>query len=159
MDAAIDFLTGIVEGLDPLLQFLSVFAIGVVPYLESHVGAFVGTVTGIPVVLAALAAIAGNLLALAVATWAGSSVAKRVAARRTSASPGRAQKVLAKVDRFGVPVASLLGPFVLATALSTFIMIGAGLNRRTVVIWQVIAVTAWGAVFAGLGFGALTALS
>ncbi len=147
-----------IAGLHPVLQFLAVFAIGVVPYLESHLGAFIGTLTGIPVVLAALAAIAGNLLALVVATRAGGAVQRRVSARRGEPSR-RSQKVLAKVDQFGVPVASLLGPFVLATALSTFIMISTGLDRRTVVIWQSIAVVVWGVVFAGLGLGALAALT
>jgi hypothetical protein len=161
METTIAHLFEFIAGLHPVLQFLAVFAIGVVPYLESHVGAFVGTLTGIPVVLAALAAlaaIAGNLLALAVATRAGGAVQRRVAARRGSPSK-RSQKVLAKVDQFGVPVASLLGPFVLATALSTFIMISTGLDRRTVITWQSIAVVVWGIVFAGLGLGALAALT
>ena len=153
------YLTEFVAGLHPLLQFLAVFVIGIVPFLESHFGAFVGTLTGIPVVLAILAAVFGNLLALVVATWAGSGVANRVAARRTQTTSKRSQKVLAKVDRFGVPVASLLGPFVLATALSTFIMIGAGLNRRTVVTWQVVTVVAWGVAFAVVGLGARAALT
>lgn len=159
MDAVTTYLTELVAGLHPLLQFVAVFGIGVVPYLESHLGAFVGTLTGVPVAMATLAAIAGNLLALAVAIWAGSAVARRVRARRSSGNSKRAQKVLAKVDRFGVPVASLLGPFVLATALSTFIMISAGLDRRAVITWQVVAVIAWGVVFAGLGLGALATLS
>lgn len=158
MDTAIAHLVELVAGLHPVLQFLAVFVIGVVPYLESHVGAFVGTLTGVPVVIATLAAIAGNLLALVVATRAGGAVQRRVAARRGGTSR-RTRKVLDKVDRFGVPVASLLGPFVLATALSTFIMISAGLDRRTVITWQVVAVVVWGAVFAGLALGAITALS
>lgn len=157
MSTATTYLTEFVAGLHPLVQFLAVFAIGLIPYLESHVGAFVGTVTGVPVVVATLAAIAGNLIALVVAVRAGGAVARRVAQRRTPAR--RTQKVLAKVDKFGVPLASLLGPFVLATALSTFIMIGAGLHRRTVIIWQVVAVTAWGVAFAVLGLGAQGVLS
>lgn len=159
MSTAITYLTDLVAGLHPLLQFLAVFAIGLVPYLESHVGAFVGTVTGVPVVLTALAAIAGNLLALVVAVRAGGAVSRRMAERRTAAPARRTQKVLAKVDQFGVPVASLLGPFVLATALSTFVMISAGLHRRTVIIWQVVAVTARGVAFAAIGLGAQAVLT
>lgn len=157
MDTAVAQLVTFVAGLNPFLQFLAVFVIGVVPFLESHFGAFVGTLTGVPVVLAALAAIAGNLLALAVAVRAGGAVQRRVADRRGAPSK-RTRKVLDKVDKFGVPVASLLGPFVLATALSTFIMIGAGLDRRTVVIWQAVAVTVWGIAFAALALGAAAAL-
>jgi hypothetical protein len=66
---------------------------------------------------------------------------------------------MAKVDQFGVPVASLLGPFVLATALSTFVMISTGLDRSAVVIWQVTAVIVWAIVFTALGLGALAALT
>jgi hypothetical protein len=87
-------------------------------------------------------------LALVVAIRADGAVARRGAARRGSTDGRRSQKVLATVDRFGVPVASLLGPFVLATTLSTVIVIGAGLDRRTVTTWQVVAVVAWGGGFA-----------
>jgi hypothetical protein len=159
MDSVISSLSGVVGGLNPVVQFLAVFVIGIVPFLESHVGALVGTLTGVPVVLAALAAIGGNLLALAIATRAGSAVARRVAARRTSGPSPRAEKVLAKVDRFGVPVACLLGPFVLATALSTFIMLSAGLDRRKVLTWQITAVVVWGIAFASIAFGTVNALS
>ncbi|MBP2479501.1 steroid 5-alpha reductase family enzyme [Crossiella equi] len=147
------FLTETIVGLNPLVQFLAVFAVGLVPYLESHVGALVGTVVGIPIPLALLAAIVGNLLALGVALWAGRAVARRVAARRGAGSGKRSQKVLAKVDQFGIPLASLLGPFVLATALSTFIMVGAGLNQRKVMIWQAAAVVIWGIAFGVIGLG------
>ncbi len=61
--------------------------------------------------------------------------------------------------RHGTPRLTLLGPFVLATALSMFIMISAGLDRRTVILWQAIAVTAWGAVFAALATGVIAAVS
>lgn len=67
MATATAHLLELIPGLHPDLQFLDVFAFGVVPYLESHVSAFVGTLVGISVVLAAVAAIAGNLLALVVA--------------------------------------------------------------------------------------------
>lgn len=158
MDSILVQLVQFIAGLHPVLQFLAVFTIGVVPFLESHFGAFVGTLTGVPAVLAALAAIAGNLLAVAVAVVAGGAVRRRVASRRGEPSK-RTKKVLVTVDKYGVPVASLLGPFILATALSTFIMISAGLNRRTVIIWQAIAVTAWGAVFAALATGVIAAVS
>ncbi|SEO43691.1 hypothetical protein [Amycolatopsis saalfeldensis] len=138
MDSVISSLSGFVGGLNPVVQFLAVFVIGIVPFLESHLGAFVGTLTGVPVVLAALAAIGGSLLALAVATRAGGAVARRVAARRTSGPSPRAEKVL---------------------ALSTFIMLSAGLDRRKVLTWQITAVVAWGIAFASIAFGTVDALS
>lgn len=47
-----------IAGLHPVLQFLAVFTLDVAPHLESCVGAFVGTLTGIPVVLAGLVVVA-----------------------------------------------------------------------------------------------------
>ncbi|APU14178.1 MULTISPECIES: hypothetical protein [Actinoalloteichus] len=159
MDNVTTFLTEFVSGLHPLVQFVAVFAIGIVPFLESQIGSFIGVFTGVPIVLAVLAAIAGNLLALAIAAKLGSAAARKVAVRRDPAKSRGRDKVMAKVNQFGVPVASLLGPFVLATALSTFIMIGAGLNRKKVLIWQVIAVIAWGLIFTVLGLAARAALT
>ncbi|AOS65027.1 hypothetical protein [Actinoalloteichus hymeniacidonis] len=151
-------LTEFIGGLPPVVQFFALFLVGIVPFLESQIGTLIGVVTGVPVVLAAAAAIAGNLLALLIATRAGAAVARRVESRQKSERSNRFRKVMAKVDRFGVPVASLLGPFVLATALSTFIMISAGLKQRTVVFWQVLAVILWAVIFAVLGLGARSVL-
>lgn len=159
MDTVIARLTDLVDGLNPLLQFLAVFAIGLVPFLESYVGALVGTVTGVPVVLAVLAAIAGNLVAIAVAVWAGTAAGRGLAARRSRPLSPRRQRVLARVDRYGVPVASLLAPTVMATPITTFVMLTAGLDRRQVIVWQVVAVVAWGVAFAAIGAGLLTALN
>ncbi|ASO19629.1 hypothetical protein FHR81_000693 [Actinoalloteichus hoggarensis] len=158
MENVTAFITDVVSQLHPLVQFFAVFAVGIVPYLESQIGAFIGAFIGMPFVLAAAAAIAGNLLALLIADRLGSAAARRIAARRDPAKSRRRKKVMSKVDRYGVPAASLLGPFVLATALSTFIMIGAGLDRRKVLIWQTIAVIGWGAVFTALGLAARAAL-
>lgn len=47
----------------------------------------------------------------------------------------------------------------LATALSTFIMLSAGLDRRKVLTWQITAVVIWGIAFASIAFGTVNALS
>ncbi|ALE80992.1 hypothetical protein WY02_24315 [Pseudonocardia sp. AL041005-10] len=146
-----------VTALHPVWQFLAVFVIGVVPFLESYTGTLVGTVTGMPVLLAAAGAVAGNLLALVVAVRLGDR-ARRGLGRRASRPPSeRRQKVIARVDRYGVPVASLLAPTLMAISLTAFGMVAAGLDRRQVMIWQVVAVVVWAALFAAVGLGALSA--
>ncbi len=152
-------LSDLVLGLDPVLQFLAVMAIGLVPFLESYVGALVGTVTGVPVVLATGAAIAGNLVAVVVAVAAGTSVRRRWQARREQrpVSPRR-EKIVQRVDRFGVPVASLLAPTVFAISLTAFVMVTAGLDRRQVLAWQAVSVVVWGILFALIGTGVLATL-
>ncbi|MEU9822727.1 hypothetical protein ACIGG9_23055 [Pseudonocardia alni] len=146
-----------VTALHPVWQFLAVFVIGVVPFLESYTGTLVGTVTGMPVLLAAAGAVAGNVLALVVAVRLGDR-ARRGLGRRASRPPSeRRQKVIARVDRYGVPVASLLAPTLMAISLTAFGMVAAGLDRRQVMIWQVVAVVVWAALFAAVGLGALSA--
>ncbi|MFG1636079.1 hypothetical protein [Pseudonocardia alni] len=146
-----------VAALHPVWQFLAVFVIGVVPFLESYTGTLVGTVTGMPVLLAAAGAIAGNVLALVVAVRLGDR-ARRGLGRRASRPPSeRRQKVIARVDRYGVPVASLLAPTLMAISVTAFGMVAAGLDRRQVVVWQVVAVVVWAALFAAVGLGALSA--
>ena len=61
------------------------------------------------------------------------------------------------MDRYGVPVASLLAPTLMAISLTAFGMVAAGLDRRQVMIWQVVAVVVWAALFAAVGLGALSA--
>lgn len=146
-----------VAALHPVWQFLAVFVIGVVPFLESYTGTLVGTVTGMPVLLAAGGAIAGNVLALVVAVRLGDR-ARQGLGRRASRPPSeRRQKVIARVDRYGVPVASLLAPTLMAISVTAFGMVAAGLDRRQVVVWQVVAVVVWAALFAAVGLGALSA--
>ena len=146
-----------VTALHPVWQFLAVFVIGVVPFLESYTGTLVGTITGMPVLLAAAGAIAGNVLALVVAVRLGDR-ARRGLGRRASRPPSeRRRKVIARVDRYGVPVASLLAPTLMAISVTAFGMVAAGLDRRQVVIWQVVAVVVWAALFAAVGLGALSA--
>ncbi len=152
---AFAFLTDLFDGVPAALQVLAIFAVGMVPFLESYLGAFLGTITGLHVGVAAGAAIAGNLVALAVAVLLGGKLARRRERDRAEPPSARQQKVLARVDRWGVPVASIIAPSLLAISLTAFIMVAAGLDRRRVVVWQVVAVVLWGALFAALGLGVL----
>jgi hypothetical protein len=154
-----DFLANIsdlFDGVPVALQVLIVFAIGIVPFLESYIGTFIGTVTGVHVGVAAAAAIAGNLVALAIAVLLGRKLARRRERNRAEQPSARQQKVLARVDRWGVPVASILAPSLLAISVTAFIMIAAGLDQRRVVIWQVVTVVLWAALSAAIGLGLLS---
>lgn len=45
----------------------------------------------------------------------------------------------------------------MAISVTAFGMVAAGLDRRQVVVWQVVAVVVWAALFAPIGLGALSA--
>lgn len=154
----IEQLNALVDTLHPALQILAVLVIGIVPFLESYVGAGVGALAGMPVAVAVVAAVAGNLLALAAAAWLGTRTRRGLTRGRERPQSERRRKLVARVDRYGVPVASLIAPTLMAISLTAFAMIAAGLDRRQVVVWQTITIVVWGVLFGVLGLGALTAL-
>lgn len=154
----IEQLNALVDTLHPALQILAVLVIGIVPFLESYVGAGVGALAGMPVIVAVMAAVAGNLLALAAATWLGTRARRGLTRGREKPQSERRRKLVARVDRYGVPVASLLAPTLMAISFTAFAMVAAGLDRRQVVVWQTITIIVWGVLFGALGLGALTAL-
>ncbi|ALE74472.1 MULTISPECIES: hypothetical protein [unclassified Pseudonocardia] len=154
----VEQLNAVVDTLHPVLQVLAVVVIGIVPFLESYVGAGVGALAGMPVVLAVTAAVVGNLLALAVAVWLGDRARRGLTRGGEKPQSERRRKLIARVDRYGVPVASLLAPTLMAISLTAFAMVAAGLDRRQVVVWQTVTVVVWGVLFGALGLGALSAL-
>ncbi|MEQ3554903.1 hypothetical protein WIS52_30940 [Pseudonocardia nematodicida] len=149
----VEQLNAFVSSWPPALQLLAVFVIGIIPFLESYVGAGVGVLAGIPVVLATTVAIVGNLVALGVAVWLGDRARRGVTARRQKPESERRKKIIARVDRYGVPVASLVAPTLMAISLTAFAMVTAGLNRQQVIVWQAITVVVWGVLFGALGMG------
>ncbi|MCP3426587.1 hypothetical protein NBM05_11385 [Rothia sp. AR01] len=143
--------------LHPVVQFLGVLGIGVVPFLESYVAAPVGFGFGMHWSAAYVAAVLGNVLAVVAAVGlAGWIRGRRTAGRERSA---RQERVMARVDRWGVPVASLLAPTVLAISLTSFILTASGLRARTVILWNVVASMAWGAITLLGVMGLFSALS
>ncbi|WP_261624348.1 hypothetical protein [Nesterenkonia marinintestina] len=131
-----------------LLQALGGVIIGFIPFLESYIAGFMGALLGFPWALALLAGVVGNVLALIVAVPLGARVASRRGGRELT---HRQQKVLDRTNRFGIPVASLLAPTLMAISLTAFIMVAAGLDRGRTFWWNVAAAVVWGAAATGFG--------
>lgn len=156
--AMIEQLNAVVDTLHPALQVLAVLVIGIIPFLESYVGAGIGALAGMPVALAIVAAVLGNLLALVAAMWLGDRARRGLTKGRQKPQSERRRKLTARVDRYGVPVASLVAPTLMAISFTAFAMVAAGLDRRQVLVWQTITVVVWGVLFGALGLGTLSAL-
>lgn len=141
---------------DPLWQWLAVAMAAAIPYVESYLGAAIGTLAGVPPVLAIIAAIAGNLVSMLAAV----GLADRVRRRRNTgtqapASSARRVRLKRAFDRFGVPGVSLLGQTLLPSQLTSMAMVGFGADTRTVIIWQVISIVIWGTAFGSLAAAGL----
>lgn len=82
--------------------------------------------------------------------------------KTTSAKPTRRAKGRARLHRwlvrFGVPGASLLAPLALPTMLTAAFLIGSGVPKQWVVLWQVVAIILWTGAVAIAATGALALL-
>lgn len=154
MDQIVSDIQVFVTDLPPVISVLAVALLGVVPFVESYLGTAIGSVAGVPLLLAYGAAVAGNAGAVLIASAAGAGVANR--RQHKPAADSRRARVVARTDKYGVPLASLLAPTVFAISLTTFIMVSVGYARTRVVTWQIIAAIVWGgfvaAGLAGVGF-------
>lgn len=117
-----------VDTLPLILQVLALLVISAVPIFEGDVAVAVGLVAGVPWPLAVLVSAGGTVLA----TFAAVAAGARLGGRRTKGE--REKKILARVEKWGVPLAMLLGGFFLSVTFHAFVMSSAGLNRSLVLV-------------------------
>lgn len=154
----IEQLTHITAGVPLVLQILLTAVWSAIPGIESDLGAFIAILVGVPLIPAIIAAIIGNWIAVVgiifltdkIRTW----IKNRSTKPETSSSKRQA-KVARAMQKYGVPGASLLGPLLIGTHLNAFFMAAAGAHRRNLLIWQTIAIVAWGIVYGLLAYGAI----
>ncbi|WP_293699744.1 hypothetical protein [uncultured Agrococcus sp.] len=147
-------LTQFVMGLDSWLQVAALLLVGAIPFIESYLGSFLGTIVGIDPFLAVPAAVIGNIVCTFVLIAVASGV--RQAARRGRERPEREltprrQKVVKYLERFGVPGVALLGPFVIASQITAPTLIAVGAKKSAVYLWTGISIAAWGILFGFFG--------
>ncbi|MFF2268459.1 hypothetical protein ACFVTZ_09330 [Cellulosimicrobium cellulans] len=144
-----DIVTGLQEltqGLPPLLRWVGVLLAGAIPYVEAEGAAILGVVAGVNPVVAILAAVVGNAIALAVVVWLIGAARSGVTRGRTAEQSPKRQRMRQVFDRYGVPGVSLLGPLLLPSHVTAAAMVGFGAPRARVFAWGVAAVTAWAVV-------------
>lgn len=151
-DALVDF----TQSLPLWLQWAGVMLAAAIPFIESYFGTLIGAIAGVPVPIAVLAAVVGNVISMLVFVFLADAGRRKVLARRgadaeTDAPSPRRQKVKRMFDRFGVPGVSLLGQTVLPSQITSGMMVSFGANRNAVIFWQVISIIIWAIVFALIG--------
>lgn len=151
-----------------LVQPLIVALAAAVPFIEGEGAAAIGIIGGIHPVIAAIAAIIGNFVCVAVLVLAGSSARRAVVTRhraRTLAATGggdapasvdsgepvitgaadspRKVKFQRALVRYGVPGVSLLGPLLLPTQFTATMLAAAGVGKARILAWQAVAIVGW----------------
>ncbi|MGO3147370.1 MAG: small multidrug efflux protein [Leucobacter sp.] len=146
-----------------LIQPLVVALAGAVPFIEGEGAASIGIIGGINPVVAAVAAIVGNFLCVAVlvigsagarqaivtrrdrarnAALVGSSAEVMAAEQPVDQSPRR-EKFQRALSRYGVPGVSLLGPLLLPTQFTATMLAAAGVGKARILFWQALAIVGW----------------
>lgn len=154
------------------LQPLIVAAAGAVPFIEGEGAAAIGIIGGIPPLVAAIAAIVGNFVCVAILVLVSAGARNAVVTRHRAkvqardavavTSGGAAAPVLVEgeadeserkaarrvklqraLERYGVPGVSLLGPLLLPTQFTATMLAAAGIGKARILIWQGIAIVAW----------------
>jgi hypothetical protein len=148
----------LVSGLEPWQQVLALVPAGAIPFIESYLGAFLGTTLGIHPALAIPAAVLGNLVAtfvlIALAGRTRDAVTRGLGKRTTpeEKKPSRFRaKIAAALEKYGVPGVSMLGPFVVASQITAPTLVALGAARSRVYLWMGISIIAWGVLFGAFG--------
>lgn len=150
---------------EPWQQFLIILVAGAVPFIESYLGSFLGVAVGVEPAAAVVAvAVLGNIISTFLLIAATGRV--RAAAGRgngndsgtgsgtgTGSQPvsARRQKVGKYLEKLGVPGVSLLGPIILASQITGPTLVALGASKRSVYLFQGIAIIAWGVLFGFFG--------
>ena len=159
-----------VAQLPELLQPLLVALLAMIPYFEAEGATALGILAGVHPIVAALGAASGNILIVIGVVLLGSRIRERAIARRavtntelpdedkpTRTSKGR-QRLRRWMVRFGVPGASILAPIALPTHLTAAFFVASGVDKKWVILWQVIAIVLWTAAVAAAATGVVSLL-
>lgn len=152
-----------------LVQPLIVALAGAVPFIEGEGAVSIGIIGGIHPVIAAIAAMVGNFLCVAVLVLASSGARRAIVTRATAREKvsaggvavnasevardsdrgaGRREKFQRAFERYGVPGVSLLGPLLLPTQFTATMLAAAGVGKVRILIWQAVAIIGWTTVVA-----------
>lgn len=132
---------------------LAVALVAMIPFVESYFGSAIGVAIGLHPAVAVAAAVVGNAVSMLLFVLGTHATREKVRQARggivTEESPKR-QRLRRMFDRFGVPGVSLLGQTFLPSQITSAAMVGFGASRNAVVVWQLVSIVLWGAIFGAL---------
>ncbi|WP_091230245.1 small multidrug efflux protein [Microbacterium sp. 3J1] len=180
----IETFQGFVAQVPELVQPLIVALAAAIPFIEGEGAVSIGIIGGIHPVVAAIAAIVGNFVCVAILVLASSgartAIVNRTRARQAVAAGDagvasgasglqdgsvetdrgavRREKFQRAFERYGVPGVSLLGPLLLPTHFTATMLAAAGVGKARILIWQAVAIIGWTTVVAVLVGSAVYAI-
>lgn len=140
---------GQLSELNSLLQYLGVFFISFIPFVESPGGAVIGSLIGIPIIFAALVSMIGNWFSIMFIILPFNALLTKVRNRKSEKEgfiQNRATKARERYDKYGVPGLALIAPLVASAHIAAFTSLAAGANKRRVILWHTVSIVFWGII-------------
>lgn len=139
-----------------LLKLAAVFGLGAAPWFEIIVAVPAGVVMGLTPAVATAAAVAGNVVSIAVLmavlprlrNWFSSTFLPRKRHKGEDGLSARYRRFQYLWNRYGVAGAGLGAPVVTGTHLAVVLCVILGASAGRTLAWTTIGILAWGGVLA-----------
>jgi hypothetical protein len=152
-----------------LFQPVLVLLAGAIPFIDGEAAGPLGVWAGLHPVVAGLAAAVGNFACIVGIVLLGDRLRRSVRARHgrtaepaTAEAPAEESKSRRRfrrfLVRFGVPGASILGPLALPGHFTSAILVGSGVRRSWILLWQAVSIVLWTGATTAVATGVLTVL-
>lgn len=136
-----------VEEVNVIYQFIVIFVIGFVPFLEAFVAVPIGILLDLPFILVVLVGATANWLSVMAVIVFSSFIKSRFSEKDKNESDHfinrRFQKAQSYFNKYGVPGISLLGPVIGTNHIGALVCIIAKANIKNIILWQTISIVIW----------------
>lgn len=136
-----------VEEINVIYQYIAVFIIGFVPFLEAFVAVPIGILLDLPFIFVVLAGATANWLSVMVLIVFSSFTRSLFSEREKNNSDHfinrRFQKAKAYFNKYGVPGIALLGPIIGTNHIGALVCIIAKANKKNIILWQTVSIVIW----------------
>lgn len=136
-----------VEEVNVIYQYIAVFIIGFVPFLEAFVAVPIGVLLDLPFILVVLVGITANWLSVMAVIVFSSFIRSLFSKKEKNNSDHfinrRFQKAKKYFNKYGVPGISLLGPIIGTNHIGALVCIIAKANKKNIILWQTISIVIW----------------
>lgn len=133
------------------LQYLGVFVLGAIPFLEAFVGSAVGTFLGVSFIIS----IIGNWISVMLIILPFNALLTKIRNRKSKKDgfiQNRANKARELYEKYGVPGLAILTPLVASGHIAAFASLAAGANKKRVIIWHTLSIVIWGVLGTAFGY-------
>lgn len=146
-------MVGYLSELNLLLQYLGTFLISFIPFVESPGGSIIGSLIGIPLILAIIISVLGNWISIMFIIVLFNTLQMKIRNRDSKKGfiHNRAMKAKELYDKYGVPGLALVAPLIASGHIAAFTSLALGVNKRRVVHWHMISIVLWGIIGGAFG--------